>query len=90
MSNDGPLGMERLEDLEQHIESILRRRTPMVDSRTIGIIASKRNFSVEKETLLMERCKTSKCFCKHWTGTNPCYYRNCRHGANHFGGADLS
>lgn len=58
----------------------------MVDSRTIGIIAAKRNFDLEKERKYIEKAKTTKCRCHHWTRTSPCFYRTCRHlPANHYG-----
>jgi hypothetical protein len=46
---DGVLGMERLEDLEEHLESILQKRTPIVNTELIGLIASKRNFDPIKD-----------------------------------------
>ena len=58
----------------------------MVDSRTIGIIAAKKHFDVDKERGLIQKARTTKCRCKHFTNTNPCFYRNCRHGYPiHFG-----
>lgn len=52
---------------------------PMADSRMIGLIAAKKNFNPDKERMLIEKAKTTKCRCKHWTGTEPCLYRQCRH-----------
>lgn len=52
----------------------------IVDTRTIALIASKRNFNPDKERLLIEKAKTTKCKCHNFTNTEPCcFYRNCRH-----------
>ena len=65
--------------------------SPMVDSRTIGIIASKRNFDPDKERKYIEKAKTTKCRCKHYTQTRPCFYRTCRHfPEQHYGLAYIS
>jgi hypothetical protein len=72
--------LDDLESMDQELTSILNKKeVRMADSRTIGIIASKHNFDVDKEHRLMENAKTTKCKCKHWTQTTPCFYRNCRH-----------
>jgi hypothetical protein len=54
----------------------------VVDSRTIALIASKKNFNPDKERVLIQKAKTTKCKCHHFTGTEPCLYRSCRHFAN--------
>jgi hypothetical protein len=51
----------------------------IADTRTIALIASKRNFDPDKERLLIEKARVTKCKCHHFTGTEPCLYRNCRH-----------
>jgi hypothetical protein len=58
----------------------------MVDSRVIALLASKRNFDPIKEMKYIEKAKTTKCRCKHWTQTNPCFFHTCRHRPeNHYG-----
>src|SRR5690349_15485969 len=73
----------------QDIEDIIRYQEfqPLcVDTNTIAHIAAKRNFNVEKERNLIVKCKTSKCKYKHYTQSDPCFYRNCRHSPeNHYG-----
>ncbi|MDP9287043.1 MAG: hypothetical protein M3P08_02465 [Thermoproteota archaeon] len=76
---DSALGMERLEDLEEHLESILQRRTPIVSTELIAMLASRKNFDPEKERRLIEKSKTTKCRCCHYSGTRPWFYRTCRH-----------
>jgi hypothetical protein len=72
--------MNELQDLEAQCLGIVGSTTPLVDSMTIGYIAAKRNFSVERVLKLMEKAKMTKCACRHFTMTTPCcYYRNCRH-----------
>ena len=51
----------------------------MADTRTIAFIAAKKNFDPEKERVLIEKAKHTVCKCHHFTGTEPCLYRNCRH-----------
>lgn len=53
----------------------------IVYTRTIALIASKRNFNPEKERKVIEKARLTKCLCRHFTGTEPCLYRNCRHFA---------
>ena len=55
---------------------------PMADSCMIGLIASKRNFNSEKEHRLIEKARTTKCLCRHFTCNEPCLYRNCLHFAD--------
>jgi hypothetical protein len=58
----------------------------LIDSRIIALLASKRNFDPVKEMKYIEKAKTSKCRCKHWTGTSPCFYHTCRHNlVTHYG-----
>ena len=54
----------------------------LADTRTIALIASKRNFNLDKERKLIEKARKTVCKCKHWTGTELCLYRNCRHFAD--------
>jgi len=54
---DGVMGLERLEDMEDKLESILRKRTPIVSTELIGLIASKRHFDPIKEQQLIEKSK---------------------------------
>jgi hypothetical protein len=54
----------------------------IVDTRTIALIASKRNFDPDKERKLIEKAKHTACKCRHFTGTDPCLYRSCRHFAD--------
>jgi hypothetical protein len=57
----------------------------IADTRTIALIASKRNFDPDKERRLIEKAKHTVCKCRHFTGSEPCLYRNCRHFAdNHY------
>jgi len=71
---------------EEQATNILEPGLKMVDSRVIGLLASKRNFDPVKEMKYIEKSKTSKCRCKHWTQTNPCFYHTCRHSPqNHYG-----
>ena len=55
----GPLGMERLEALEENLEAVLQRRTPIVDSRTIGYIAAKRHFDPINEERVIQKAGDS-------------------------------
>jgi hypothetical protein len=82
---------DNLTDLESRLTEVVERQAPMVDSKTIGYIAAKRHFDVDKEHRLMDKAKTTKCLCKHNTFTQPCcLYRNCRHNQqNHFQGVGL-
>jgi hypothetical protein len=58
----------------------------LVDSRIIALLASKRNFDPVKEMKYIEKSKTSRCRCRHFTNTNPCFYHTCRHTIeNHYG-----
>jgi hypothetical protein len=58
----------------------------LVDSRVIALLAAKRNFDPIKEMKYIEKAKTTKCRCKHYTQTRPCFYRTCRHQPeNHYG-----
>jgi hypothetical protein len=59
-----------------------RRSMHIADTRTIALIASKKNFNPDKERLLIQKAKTTKCSCRHFTGTEPCLYRSCRHFAD--------
>jgi hypothetical protein len=62
----------------------------IVDTRTIALIASKRNFDPDKERLLIQKARTTKCCCRHFTGTDPCLYRSCRHFADtHYKGGPI-
>jgi hypothetical protein len=62
---------------------IRQQRTMCIaDTRTIALIASKKNFNPDKERLLIEKARTTKCRCRHFTGTEPCLYRSCRHFAD--------
>jgi hypothetical protein len=51
----------------------------IADTKTIALIASKKNFDPDKEHLLIEKARKTVCKCHHFTGTEPCLYRNCRH-----------
>jgi hypothetical protein len=51
----------------------------IADTRTIALIAAKKNFNPDKERALIEKAKHTVCKCHHFTFTEPCYYRNCRH-----------
>jgi hypothetical protein len=67
-------------------QSEIKKGLELVDSRMIALIASKRKFDPAKEAKYIERARTTKCRCKHWTQTNPCFYHTCRHRAeNHYG-----
>jgi hypothetical protein len=80
------MGLERLEDMEEKLESILQKRSPIVSTELIALIASKRNFDPEKERKLIAKSRTTKCRCKHYNGSRPCFYRTCRHfPENHYG-----
>jgi hypothetical protein len=58
----------------------------LVDSRILALLASKRNFDPIKEMKYIEKAKTTKCRCRHWTQTNPCFYHTCRHSPEtHYG-----
>ena len=58
----------------------------LVDSRMIALISSKRKFDPEKEAKYIEKARTTKCRCHHYTQTRPCFYRTCRHmPENHYG-----
>jgi hypothetical protein len=48
----------------------------IADTRMIALIASKKNFNPGKERLLIEKARTTKCLCRHFTGTEPCLYRS--------------
>jgi hypothetical protein len=77
--------LENLEEMEEKLVSILEKRTPIVSTDMIALIASKRNFNIEKETELMEKARTTVCKCHHFTNTTPCLYRRYRHmPENHF------
>jgi hypothetical protein len=54
----------------------------IANTRTIALIASKKNFNPDKERLLIDKARTTKCRCRHFTGTDPCLYRSCRHFAD--------
>jgi hypothetical protein len=54
----------------------------IADTHMIALIASKKNFDPDKERLLIEKARTTKCKCHNFTGTEPCLYRNCRHFAD--------
>jgi hypothetical protein len=81
-----------LEDIESETntkEAVEAR--PFVTTEQIAFIASRKHFSVEREQALIQRALTSKCRCKHWSNSNPCYYRNCRHTVqNHYGAGVLA
>jgi hypothetical protein len=80
------MDLDNLEDMEEKLESILQKRTPIVSTDMIALIASKRDSNVEKETELMEKARTTICKRHHFTKTTPCLYRRCRHmPENHFG-----
>jgi hypothetical protein len=50
------------------------------DTKTIALIASKRNFNSELERKLIEKAKVTKCRCRHFSNSEPCcFYRSCRH-----------
>lgn len=51
----------------------------LVDSREIAVIAAKRKFDPDKERKYIEKAKTTKCRCCHYSGTRPCFYHTCRH-----------
>jgi hypothetical protein len=51
----------------------------IADTRTIALIAAKKNFNPDKERVLIEKAKHTVCKCHHFTGTEPCLYRSCRH-----------
>ena len=73
--SSGNLTVQDVNDaIEYHLCSPL-----VADSRTIALIAAKKNFNHEKERMLIEKAKVTKCMCHHYTNTSPCYYRNCRH-----------
>ena len=59
-----------------------RRSMQIADTKTIAIIASKKNFNPNKERLLIEKARKTVCKCHHFTGTEPCLYRSCRHFAD--------
>jgi hypothetical protein len=57
-----------------------QRTMCIADTRMIALIASKKNFNPDKERLLIEKARLTKCKCHNFTGTEPCcFYRNCRH-----------
>jgi hypothetical protein len=43
----------------------------IADTRMIALIASKKNFNSDKERLLIEKARTTKCRCRHFSGTDP-------------------
>jgi hypothetical protein len=52
------------------------------DTRTIALIASKKNFNPDKERLLIQKAKTTKCHCRHphyATVGEICFFGQCRH-----------
>jgi hypothetical protein len=72
--------MSPFEPLQPDIRQI--QSMCIVDTKTIALIASKRNFNPEKERKLIEKARNTKCRCRHFTGTDPCLYRSCRHFAD--------
>ena len=75
--------MSPFEPLQLDTRSQQQQQSTMyniADTRTIALIASKRNFDPDRERWLIEKARTTKCHCRHFTGTEPCcFYRNCRH-----------
>jgi hypothetical protein len=66
------------------------RAMHIADTRMIALIASKKNFNPDKERLLIEKAKHTVCKCRHFTGTDPCLYRSCRHFADmHYKGGPI-
>ncbi len=59
-----------------------QRTMCIADTRMIALIASKRNFNPDKERELIEKARTTKRRCRHFTGTESCLYRSCRHFAD--------
>jgi hypothetical protein len=54
----------------------------IADTRTIALIASKKNFNPDKERLLIQKAKTTKCHCRHphhATVGEICFFGQCRH-----------
>ncbi len=81
MSNEaGPLGMERLEDLEEYVEDILLRKTFIPTSQDIAWIASRKKFNPEREKQLISKAKTTRCKCKVFQPVgSTCMRYTCRH-----------
>jgi hypothetical protein len=72
--------MSPYEPLQPDIRT--QRSMCIVDTRTIALIASKKNFNPDKERKLIEKTRHTVCKCRHFTGTEPCLYRSCRHFAD--------
>jgi hypothetical protein len=51
----------------------------LLDSKALALYAAKRRIDPEKEKALIKKAETTKCRCHHFTGTDPCLYRSCRH-----------
>lgn len=79
----GPLGLERLENLEEYLEDILERKTPIVSTEQIAILASKRKpLDARSEVKAIERQTKTRCHCRHLAVHvigGICYYKQCRH-----------
>ena len=48
-----------------------QNRYNIADTRTIALIASKRNFNPDKERRLIDKAKHTVCKCRHFTFTEP-------------------
>jgi hypothetical protein len=77
-------------DIRQQQQQQQQSMFAIADTRMIALIASKKNFNPDKERLLIEKARNTKCKCRHFTGTDPCLYRSCRHFAyTHYKGGPI-
>ncbi len=79
----GDLQIDDLEEMEQKLEDILRRKTPIVTSEQIGMLAAKRKPLDRLSGIqdIEQQIKTV-CHCHHLQGHvigGICYYKQCRH-----------
>jgi len=84
---DGIMGLDQIE-MEDKLESILQKRTPIVTTNDIALMAGRKRFDIDKERALIAKASTTKCACKHYRplSNGVCTFRNCRHGKTHFVG----
>ena len=73
---------EPLQPDSRRKEMMVSQNMCIADTRMIALIASKKNFNPDKERRLIEKARTTTCRCRHFTGTEPCLYRSCRHFAD--------
>lgn len=75
--------LDDLESMEQKLEDILQKQTPIVSSEQIGILAAKKKpLRLGSEVKAIERQIKTKCHCHHLEGHvigGICYFGRCRH-----------